>query len=97
MWLIKRPFDALRFSDFALYVARSNKIPVLASECNISLCVYSMYDAYSCWIYKIDIDTHIDDDDVCKQTTALKVLGECLVKGNLCYLYDENMVSRTYL
>ena len=56
-----------------------------------------MYDAYSCWIYKIDIDTHIDDDDVCKQTTALKVLGECLVKGNLCYLYDENMVSRTYL
>ena len=58
--------------------------------------------AYSCWICKIDIDTHVytyvdDDDDVCKQTTALKVLGECLMKGNLCYLYEENTVSRTYL
>ena len=61
------------------------------------VCVFIMMQ-YVCRftldIQNIDDD---DDDDICKQTTALKVLGECRVKGNLCYLYEENTVSRTYL
>jgi len=61
------------------------------------VCVFIMMQ-YVCTftldIQNIDDD---DDDDICKQTTALKVLGECLVKGNLCYLYEENTVSRTYI
>jgi len=58
--------------------------------------VSTLYDIHTYVYIYMHTCIHTDNDDVSKQTTALKVLGECLVKGNLCYLYEENTVRRTY-